>query len=117
MCGQGQTSSESSIVQRLMEVIEERKKNPTATSYTAQLFAGGVTAIGRKVTEEAEEVVEAAGEPGESGRDHLVREVADLVYHVLVLLAACQRRWSDVEKVLTDRFGTSGIQEKESRRK
>lgn len=103
------------IVERLMDVIEDRKRHPPERSYTAQLFAGGVAKISRKVTEEADEVVEAACEPGPTGRDHLVREVADLFYHLLVLLAACDRKWSDVEQVLAQRFGISGLEEKESR--
>ena len=44
--------------------------NPNEKSYTSQLLAGGVAKIGAKIIEEAAEVVEAAGEPGEAGREH-----------------------------------------------
>jgi phosphoribosyl-ATP pyrophosphohydrolase len=108
--------AEPSIVASLMAVIAERKASPPAErSYVASLLKGGVPAIGAKVVEEAAEVVEAAGEPGDAGRDHLVKEVADLVFHTLVLLGCRDAHWSEVEAELARRFGISGIVEKESR--
>lgn len=98
-----------------MHVIQQRKAEPPERSYTAKLLAGGVEKIGGKVTEEAGEVVEAAGEEGEEGRQHLVREVADLFYHCLVMLAARDSDLAQVESELARRFGVSGIDEKESR--
>ena len=105
-----------SILTELMHVIVDRKVNPPEKSYTTKLFQGGVGAIGAKVTEEAAEVVEAAAEPGDEGRDHLVREVADLFYHAMVMLAARDATLADVEAELGRRFGVSGIDEKESRK-
>lgn len=100
----------------LMAVIAERKaRPPEGRSYVVSLLQGGVPAIGLKVIEEAAEVVEAAGEPGDAGREHLVKEVADLVFHALVMLAHRDADWSDVEAELARRFGISGIAEKESR--
>jgi phosphoribosyl-ATP pyrophosphohydrolase len=64
-----------------MAVIEDRKANPPAKSYTTSLLAGGVRKIGAKITEEAAEVVGAAGEPGDQGRAHLIYESGDLLYH------------------------------------
>ena len=64
----------SKILEQLMGVIEKRKINPPPNSYTARLLAGGVSKIGAKILEEAQEVVEAAGEPGETGRRHLIYE-------------------------------------------
>jgi phosphoribosyl-ATP pyrophosphohydrolase len=75
----------------------------------------GVPKIGAKIVEEAGEVVAAAAEPGEPGRAHLVHEVADLVFHTLVLLGHQEIPWSEVEAELSRRFGVSGITEKESR--
>jgi phosphoribosyl-ATP pyrophosphohydrolase len=99
-----------------MAVIADRKANPPAErSYVASLLQGGVPRIGAKIVEEALEVVEAAGEPGEAGRAHLVHEVADLIFHALVLLGHNEVPWSDVEAELGRRFGVSGIVEKESR--
>jgi phosphoribosyl-ATP pyrophosphohydrolase len=85
------------------------------TSYTARLLSGGADAINAKITEEAAEVVEAALEPGDEGRDHLVREAADLVYHLLILLRHRDCRLADVEAELARRAGTSGLEEKASR--
>ena len=64
----------------------------------------------------AAEVVEAAGEPGKKGRDHFVREVGDLVYHLLVLMQHKKCSLADLEAELARRFGVSGLDEKASRR-
>ena len=103
------------VLARLMATIQDRKAHPAEKSYTAKLLAGGVSAIGGKITEEAAEVVEAAGEPGDEGRQHLVREAADLVYHLLVMLAHRDASLADVEAELARRFGISGLEEKASR--
>jgi phosphoribosyl-ATP pyrophosphohydrolase/phosphoribosyl-AMP cyclohydrolase len=68
----------------LAHTIADRKANPTEASYTAKLFAGGVDRIGKKIGEEATEVVIAAknDDVGE-----LVWETSDLIYHTLVMLA------------------------------
>lgn len=105
-----------SILPDLMAVIAARKASPAGEkSYVKSLLAGGVARIGGKVVEEAAEVVEAAGEPGPEGEAHLVREVADLVFHALVMLGHRDVPWSAVEAELARRFGVSGITEKESR--
>ena len=78
-------------------------------------MGGGVGKIGAKIVEEATEVVEAADEPGEAGREHLINEVADLVFHAAVLLGYRDLPWTAVENELARRFGISGITEKESR--
>jgi phosphoribosyl-ATP pyrophosphohydrolase len=105
----------SSIFARLMAVIEDRRDHPPEKSYTTTLLAGGVNKIGRKIREEADEVVAAAGEPGDPGRDHTGREAADLIYHLFVLLAHRGIRLADLEAELERRFGTSGLDEKASR--
>lgn len=105
------------ILHQLMAVVEDRKVNPPDKSYTTSLFAGGVEKIGAKITEEAAEVVEAAAEPGEEGRQHLIREAADLTYHLLVMLAHRETNLAEVEQELAKRFGISGIDEKASRDK
>ncbi len=100
-----------------MATIEDRKANPPPKSYTTTLFAGGVPKIGEKILEEAEEVVEAAGEEGEAGRTHLVREAADLIYHLFVMLGHREVRLAEVEAELARRFGMSGLDEKAARPK
>jgi phosphoribosyl-ATP pyrophosphohydrolase len=103
------------ILARLMAIIEDRKANPPAKSYTTTLFAGGVAKIGEKIIEEAAEVVEAADEPGDAGRTHLIYEAADLVYHLCVLLGYCDIKLEEVEAELARRFGLSGLDEKAAR--
>jgi len=105
----------SSVLSQLMAVLEDRKVNPPPNSYTARLYAGGDAKIGAKLLEEAHELVEAAGETGEQGRRHLIYEAADVIYHLLVLLAFHQVRLEDVEAELQRRFGQSGLDEKASR--
>jgi phosphoribosyl-ATP pyrophosphohydrolase len=107
---------ETSIMQALMGVIQERKaREPGERSYVVDLMRGGVAKIGGKIVEEAAEVVEAGDELGEPGRLHLVKEVADLVFHAMVLLGYRDATWDQVEAELARRFGISGVVEKESR--
>ncbi len=101
---------------QLEQTIAQRKAAGDAdASYTAKLLKGGIDKIGPKVTEEAAEVVEAAGEPGEDGRQHTIREAGDVIYHLLVLLSARDVKFSEVEGELARRFGMSGLEEKASR--
>jgi phosphoribosyl-ATP pyrophosphohydrolase len=76
------------------------------------LLAGGVPAIGAKVTEEAGELITAADHETD---DRVVSEAADLVYHMLVLLACRGIGLSQVEAELARRFGISGLDEKAAR--
>jgi len=108
--------AESSIMATLMGVIADRKaKAASESSYVAKLMKGGTPAIRAKILEEAAEVVEAGDEPGDAGREHLVKEVADLVFHTAVLLGHRDIGWDAVEAELGRRFGTSGLVEKASR--
>ncbi|MEQ8210019.1 MAG: phosphoribosyl-ATP diphosphatase [Lacipirellulaceae bacterium] len=103
---------------QLEATITQRKASgDTGGSYTAKLLAGGVEKIGSKITEEAAEVVEAAGEPGEEGRQHTIAEAGDVIYHLLVLLAQREITLAEVESELARRFGMSGLEEKASREK
>lgn len=99
-------------LENLERVVASRKGDPSARSYTSRLLAGGVPAIGAKVTEEADELVAAAA--GETD-DRVVSEAADLVYHMLVLLACRDVGLDRVEDELARRFGVSGLDEKASR--
>ena len=104
------------ILEQLMSLIEDRRKNPPEKSYTTHLFRGGVHRIGAKVTEEAAEVVEAAGQSDEAKRhQEVTHEAADLVYHLFVLMVFADVRLDDVAAELARRFGTSGLDEKASR--
>ena len=104
-----------SVLAHLMGVLEDRKRNPPPRSYTSTLLAAGTVKIGDKIREEADEVVEAAGEAGEEGRQHLIREAADLVYHLSVMLVHRDVSLGEVEQELARRFGISGLDEKAAR--
>ena len=99
-------------LENLERVVASRKGDPSARSYTSRLLAGGVPAIGAKVTEEAGELVAAAA--GETD-DRVVSEAADLVYHMLVLLACRDVGLDRVEGELARRFGVCGLDEKAAR--
>ena len=104
------------VLHELMAVIADRKRNLPENSYTTRLFQGGVAKIGSKLLEEAREVVEAAGEPGEAGRKHLIYEAGDVLYHLFVLLAHGDVGLHEVEAELGRRFGVSGLDEKAARK-
>ena len=111
------SETQQHILAQLMAVIEDRKINPPAKSYTTTLFTGGVGKIGEKIIEEAAEVVEAAGEAGEEGRKHLIREAGDLIYHLFVMLGYRNVKLTEVEAEIAKRFGISGLDEKANRGK
>ena len=111
----GESPPMSNVLSQLMAVLEDRKVNPPPNSYTARLYAGGDAKIGAKITEEAHELVEAAGEQGEQGRRHMIYEASDVIYHMLVLLAHHSIKLEEVEAEIARRFGQSGLDEKASR--
>ncbi len=87
------------VLDELFAVIEDRKDNPSPGSYTAKLLAGGDEIL-KKVGEEAMEVVLAG--KGQSGQ-RLIEESADLVYHLLVLLASRDLTLDEVRDELARR--------------
>ena len=100
------------ILERLFEVIESRRGADPASSYTAKLLAAGTPTIARKLTEEATETLMAAVS---EGKERVVAESADLLYHLLVLWAAEGVKPVEVWAELAKREGMSGIAEKNSR--
>jgi len=113
--GKATVPTASAPLEKLERTIHARAKKPNAKSYTSQLLAGGVPKIGAKIVEEAAELVEAAGEPGQAGHEHFIREVGDLFYHLMVMLCHKNCMLHDVEAELARRFGVSGIVEKAAR--
>lgn len=107
----GETSSCADVLERLAQVLEARKSADPADSYVARLYAGGIDAIAAKITEEAEETVQAAA--GDEAA--LVHEIADLWFHTLVLLVHRDLAPQAILDELERRFGVSGIDEKASR--
>ncbi|MER2999479.1 bifunctional phosphoribosyl-AMP cyclohydrolase/phosphoribosyl-ATP diphosphatase HisIE [Pontibacter populi] len=88
------------FIAQLEEVIQERKLNPSEGSYTNFLFEKGINKIAQKVGEEAvETVIDAVAGKTETMKG----EAADLLYHLLVLLAASGLELADVVAVLEER--------------
>ncbi len=103
---------DAAVLQRLGETLAARKSADPASSYVAGLMAKGEDAILRKVAEESAETLLASKE---GDKLHLVREVADLWFHSMVLLAWHGLTPNDVLAELHRREGISGISEKASR--
>ncbi|RYH09019.1 phosphoribosyl-ATP diphosphatase [Tropicimonas sp. IMCC6043] len=101
-----------SAIERLADVIEARKGADPDSSWTAKLLAKGPEKCAEKFGEEA---VEAIIEAVKGDRARLTAEAADVLYHLLVMLAARDVRLADVEAELARREGTSGIAEKAAR--
>jgi phosphoribosyl-ATP pyrophosphohydrolase len=102
----------SDTLARLQATIEARKGGDPASSYTAKLLAGGPPLAAKKFGEEAIETALAAVQ---SDPEAIAAESADLIYHWLVLLAACEVSLDSVAAKLEAREGRSGIDEKASR--
>jgi phosphoribosyl-ATP pyrophosphohydrolase len=88
-------------MQQLWATIQARKAEMPEDSYTAFLFRSGENEILKKIGEESVEVIIAA--KGE-GDDRVIYESADLIYHLLVLLAARGLTWEQIETELRQRF-------------
>lgn len=99
-------------IQRLAATIEARKGADPESSWTAKLLAKGPDKCAEKFGEEA---VEAIIEAVKGDRERLTSEAADVLYHMLVMLAARDLSLADVEAELARREGVSGIVEKASR--
>ena len=97
---------------RLWETIEARKGADPGSSYTAKLLAKGPLKCAKKMGEEAVEVALAAAAEDEKA---LAGEAADLLYHLLVVLASRGVSPDDVAAALSAREGVSGIVEKQTR--
>ena len=97
---------------RLAATIEARRGADPASSWTAQLLAKGPEKCAEKFGEEA---VEAIIEALRGDRARLTAEAADVLYHLLVMLAARDVPLSDVLAELDRREGRSGVAEKASR--
>ncbi len=82
------------------EVILDRRKNPKEGSYTNYLFDKGIDKILKKCGEEATEIVIAAKNPG---AEELRYEIADYLYHLMVLMAQCGLDWEDITTELAHR--------------
>jgi phosphoribosyl-ATP pyrophosphohydrolase/phosphoribosyl-AMP cyclohydrolase len=96
----GQPTAPGDILDLLFAVIRDRQRTLPENSYTTHLFRKGIDRIAQKVGEEAVEVV-IAGKNRD--RDEIINESADLVYHLLVLLAECDVSLDEIRNKLTER--------------
>lgn len=100
------------VLDRLSELLEQRKSADPQSSYVAKLYAKGLDSILKKVGEESAETIIAAKN---GDKEHLIYETADLWFHTLVMLAHAGLKPQDVLDELARREGLSGIAEKASR--
>ena len=92
------------FLEKLENIIAERKNNPDEKSYTSSLFEKGINKIAQKVGEEAVELVIEAKDDHE---DLFKGEAADLLFHYLILLQAKGFRLNDITQVLKSRHQNS----------
>ncbi len=109
------------ILDKLYAVLQERKNEDEEHSYVASLYQGGSPRIANKILEEAQEFIEEAFhihnmQGSEEVQKNLREEAADLLFHIMVMLAHHNVPPSDVFKILEERSGTSGHDEKASRK-
>jgi len=100
------------ILERLADTLESRRQADPGSSYAASLFHKGEDAILKKLAEEAAETLMASKD---GDKLHIVKEMADLWFHGMVLLAFHGLRPGDVLDELARREGVSGHEEKRSR--
>jgi phosphoribosyl-ATP pyrophosphohydrolase len=102
----------SETLNRLAELLEQRKSADPQTSYVAKLYAKGMDSILKKVGEEAAETIIAAKN---GDNELLIYETADLWFHTMVMLAQAGLKPQDILDELARREGLSGLVEKASR--
>ncbi|MBY0440391.1 MAG: phosphoribosyl-ATP diphosphatase [Burkholderiales bacterium] len=100
------------ILERLADTLESRRQADPGSSYVASLFHKGEDAILKKLAEESAETLMASKD---GDKLHIVKEMADLWFHGMVLLAFHGLRPGDVLDELARREGVSGHEEKRSR--
>ena len=92
------------MLDRLMDVLRERRQSRPPGSYSTSLFNAGRSKILKKINEEATEVVMAATH---EGRERTISEIADLVFHLSALLVDEGIDWTDIEGELEKREGAA----------
>ena len=109
------TNSDQDILEAIYAIVQQRKQlGDGEKSYVKSLYDKGLDKILSKIGEEATETA-IAGKGGD--RDEVVYEVADLFFHVVVLLGYYDLPPEKVYEELRRRFGLSGIEEKANRGK
>ncbi len=96
------------MIEDLYRVIQDRKDNPVEDSYTCRLFRKGKVEILKKVGEEAVEVLLAGSA---EGKQRLIHELADLHYHLLVLMVHEGLTVESLYEELLRRSGKPGVKQ------
>jgi phosphoribosyl-ATP pyrophosphohydrolase len=107
------TDHRLAVLAELAEVVARRRGADPDTSYTARLLAAGVEKCAKKLGEEAVETALAAVK---GDKAQIAAEAADLLYHLLVTLAATGVPLAQVMTALDRRMGRSGVEEKAGRK-
>tara|TARA_B100000123_G_scaffold244541_1_gene199948 strand:+ start:460 stop:777 length:318 start_codon:yes stop_codon:yes gene_type:complete len=102
------------IFEKLEKIIEMRQNERPENSYVAELWKKGNDFILKKIGEESAELIIASKNKNE---DEILNELADVLFHAIVLLKYNGLSISDVAEVLKKRLGKSGIEEKKTRSK
>ncbi len=94
------TEKQKDVFQGVYDVVADRKLNPKEGSYTNYLFEKGIDKILKKVGEETAEVIIGAKNPG---KEEIVYEISDLIYHLTVLMVEKGATWEDIYNELDKR--------------
>lgn len=96
----GNIAKKRAVVHTIIDTIEDRRKNPTDGTYTTYLFQEGIDKVLKKVGEESAEVIIGAKN---NDKEEIKWEIADLIYHTLVLMNITDVTLSDIKQVLYER--------------
>lgn len=94
------TFKQKDVFQGVYDVVADRKVNPKEGSYTNYLFEKGIDKILKKVGEETAEIIIGAKN---EGKDEMVYEISDLIYHLTVLMVEKGATWEDIYDELDKR--------------
>jgi phosphoribosyl-ATP pyrophosphohydrolase/phosphoribosyl-AMP cyclohydrolase len=95
-----QNTNPFNVFQDVYDIIKDRQAHPKEGSYTNYLFDKGIDKILKKCGEESAEIIIAAKNPGS---EELRYEIADYLYHMMVLMAECGLDWNDITNELAHR--------------
>ena len=104
----------NNVLNRLVEILKDRKTASPKDSYVSRLYDAGNTKIIEKIKEECQELIEEITE--DIDKEKVLHEAADLWFHVMVLLENNEINPLEILEVLEKREGLSGIKEKEGRK-
>lgn len=103
------SNNDSHILNKLYQVVQERKRNPQSDSYVALLLQKGRDTIHAKVTEEADELIDASHR---GLKKDIIHEMSDLWFHCMVLLGFWDIEPAAIYQELSKRWGRSGLKAK-----